>query len=63
MAEEVTPEETGSIVCPHCGGPIFFAFTGGPHDLRCLHCKRMVGVEVVHDGTKWRTKVASRNDP
>lgn len=63
MTQEVTPGETGSILCPHCSGSIFFAFKGGPHQLQCPNCKREVSVEVVHDGTKWRAKVPGGSRP
>jgi len=57
MSQGTTPGQTGSIRCPQCGGPIFFTFAGGPHQLTCPGCKRLVRAEVVHDGKKWRAKI------
>lgn len=59
MSGDSTPGQTGSLRCPFCGGAIFFTFAGGPHKLPCPHCKKVVQAEVVHDGTRWRTKVVS----
>jgi len=57
MTGDNTPGQTGAIRCPLCGGAIFFTFSGGPHQLTCPGCKKVVRAEVVHDGTKWRAKV------
>ena len=57
MSGDTTPGQTGSVPCPHCRAVLFFPFTGGPHQLPCPDCKAIVSLEVVHDGTKWRTKL------
>jgi hypothetical protein len=57
MSGDNTPGQTGSIRCPYCSGVISFLFTGGPHRLPCPHCRKVVLVEVVHDGIQWRTKI------
>jgi len=57
MSADTTPGQTGSIPCPHCHGVIFFVFKGGPQKITCPDCRKPVSLEVVHDGTKWRTKL------
>jgi len=57
MNGDTTPGQTGSVPCPTCGNFLFFRFTGGPHQLPCPSCHTLVSLEVVHDGTKWRTKL------
>lgn len=57
MAGDSTPGQIGTVLCPHCGGSIFFPFNGGPHTLICPQCKQVVSLEVVHDGIKWKAKL------
>ena len=59
MSSDTTPGQTGSVRCTHCGGAVFFIFSGGPHKLRCPQCRKQVMVEVVHDGRKWKAKTRS----
>jgi hypothetical protein len=57
MNGDTTPGQTGSIPCPHCRSVIFFLFKGGPQQLTCPACRKIVSLEVVHDGIKWRTQL------
>ena len=61
MNDDSTPGQTGSVFCNHCGSSIFFIFTGGPHKLRCTHCKKVVLLDVTFNGRKWQAKL--RHEP
>ena len=63
MNGDTTPGQTGSVSCPHCGGAVFFPFSGGPHQVPCPSCRKTVYLEVVHDGTKWRSKIIKSPRP
>jgi phage FluMu protein Com len=59
MLGDSTPGRIGSVRCTHCAAAIFYVFAGGPHQLLCPNCRTVVALEVVFDGTKWRSKYVS----
>ena len=57
MHSHSTPGRTGCVRCPHCAASVFFICAGGPHTFSCRACRHEVTVELVYDGSRWRTRV------